>query len=259
MKRLFFFQKQAGPSQTSLTFGKHVSDKGKASEKGGQTTTSSNQPKSNSSSRAPKAGADSTRAYLLPWKDVHSSQHLEWDPSSPPSHYRSTGSLRFPKPSWFHSSESLLPSENPAKPKHSTGSAEKPPTQPPPPLAAKESSSAFRLPVAEQSSSRLYQRRGSEPGRQLVDRSSGILRARLPSDPGLKGAEVQTEARCCLSPCATKAVRDYFCTYPYSNADSGQQVALALVESRFQWVKRCNDPTAEPDFEQLLFAEESYV
>lgn len=210
---------------------------------------SSDKPKSNSSGRAPKAGGESTRAHLLPWKD----------PSSPPSHYRSTGSLSFPKPSWFHSSESLLPSENHAKPKHTTGSAEKMPNQPSPPLLVKESSSAFRLPVAEQCSSRLYQRRGSEPGHQLVDRSSGFRRARLPSDPGLKGAEVQTEARCCLSPCATKAVRDYFCTYPYSNPDSGQQVALALVESRRQWLKRCNDPTAEADFEQLLFAEESYV
>lgn len=263
IKSLLFLKKkkkQAGPSHKSLTFGKHVSDKGKASERGEETMISSNQPKSDSCGTAPKARADSSRAYLLPWKDVHSFQHLKWDSCSPPSHHRSTGSLSFPKPSWFHSSESLLPSENHPKHKHTaTGSAEKKLNQPSTPLLIKESSSTFRLPVAEQCSSRLYQRRGSEPGRQVIDRSSGITRARLPSDPGLKGTEVQAEARFCLSPCATKAVRDYFCTYPDSNPHSGQQVALALVESRRQWLKRCNDPTAELDFEQLLFAEESYV
>lgn len=188
---------------------------------------------------------------------MHSSQYPEWDSSSPPSHYRSTGSLSFPKPSWFHSSESVLLSENRTKQKQTTG--EKTLNQPSARLTVKESSSALHLPAAEQGGSRLYQRRGSEPGRQVIGRSSGIARARLPSDPGLKGTEGQTEARFCLSPCATKAVRDYFCTYPSSNPHSGQQVALALVESRRQWLKRCSDPAAEADFEQLLFAEESYV
>lgn len=236
-----------------------MSDKGKASEREEPTIISSNQPKSNSSGRPHQARADSSCAYLLPWTDVHNFQHSEWDSSSPPSHYRSTGSLTFLKPSRFHSSESLLPSENQAKRKHTTESAEKKLNQPSPPLFIKESSSTIHLPVAEQCSSRLYQRRGSEPGRQVIDRSSGNTRARLPSDPGLKVSEVQREPRFCLSPCATKAVRDYFCTYPYSNPHSGQQVALALVESRKQWLKRHNDPTAELDFEQLLCAEESYV
>lgn len=132
-------------------------------------------------------------------------------------------------------------------------------------LFMKESSSPFTLlkqskPAEEQHSSRLYQRRGSEPGRQVIDRSSGVTRARLPSDPGLKVTKVDSqgekpEARFCLSPSATKAVRDYFGSNPHSS----QQVALALVESRREWLKRCNDPRAEADFEQLLFAEESYV
>lgn len=129
----------------------------------------------------------------------------------------------------------------------------------------KESSSPFSLlkpskPAEEQRSARLYQRRGSEPGRQVIDRSSGVPRARLPSDPGLKVTEVDSpEARFCLSPSATKAVRDYFGSHPHSSPHSSQQVALALVESRREWLKRCNDPRAEADFEQLLFAEESYV
>lgn len=114
----------------------------------------------------------------------------------------------------------------------------------------------------EEPNERLYQRRGSEPGRQVVERT--FTRARLPSDPGLKVTEVDaqeggSEPRFCLSPGATKAVRDYFSGHPRSNPKSSQQVALALVESRREWVKRCSDPSVEPDLEQLLFAEESYV
>lgn len=103
----------------------------------------------------------------------------------------------------------------------------------------------------------------------MVERT--FTRARLPSDPGLKVSEVDSqegtsaaaaatpETRFCLSPFATKAVKDYFSSHPRSNPQSSQQVALALVESRREWLKRCSDPTKEPDFDQLLFAEESYV
>lgn len=128
--------------------------------------------------------------------------------------------------------------------------------------------SLFKRPKSQSTeqdhNARLYQRRGSEPGRQVVDRAATFTRERLPSDPGLKVSGVDSqggtsEARYCLSPCATKAVRDYFSSHPQSNPQSSHQVALALVESRREWVKRCSDPTAEPDFDQLLFAEESYV
>lgn len=216
------------------------------------------------SSRASRAGADGSHARLLLGKDGHSCQHLKQGSSSPPSHHRSTGSLSFSKPSWFHSSESLRPSG-----KHNTGSEEKKLNRPSPSLFTKESSSPFSLlkqskPAEEQRSARLYQRRGSEPGRQVIDRSSGVTRARLPSDPGLKVTEVESqgekpEARFCLSPSATKVVRDYFGSHPHSSPHSSQQVALALVESRRERLKRCTDPRAEADFEQLLFAEESYV
>ncbi|XP_030010911.1 rho GTPase-activating protein 20-like isoform X3 [Sphaeramia orbicularis] len=111
---------------------------------------------------------------------------------------------------------------------------------------------------------RLYQRRGSEPGQQLVERASSLRRARLPSDPGLKVSEVDsqggtTEGRFCLSPYATKAVKDYFSSHSHSNPQSSQQVALALVEGHREWLMRCSEVTGEPDFEQLLLAEESYV
>lgn len=120
-----------------------------------------------------------------------------------------------------------------------------------------------------QRSARLYQRRVSEPGHQVVERASTFSRARLPSDPGLKVTQVDsqgmksvtdsTETHFCLSPYATSAVREYFCSHPYSNPHSGQQVALALVESRREWLKRCSEPGHEPDLDNLLFSEESFV
>lgn len=120
-----------------------------------------------------------------------------------------------------------------------------------------------------QRSARLYQRRVSEPGHQVVERASTFSRARLPSDPGLKVTQVDsqgtkpvadsTETPFCLSPYATSAVRDYFCSHPYSNPHSGQQVALALVESRREWLKKCSGPGGELDLDHLLFSEESFV
>lgn len=131
--------------------------------------------------------------------------------------------------------------------------------------------SLFRPGRAEeaQRGARLYQRRVSEPGRQVVEQASTFTRARLPSDPGLKVTQVDSlglrseaasaETRFCLSPCATSTVRDYFCSHPYSNPHSGQQVALALVESRREWQKRCSGSGGEPDLDHLLFSEESFV
>ncbi|XP_037829906.1 rho GTPase-activating protein 20 [Kryptolebias marmoratus] len=79
---------------------------------------------------------------------------------------------------------------------------------------------------------------------------------RLPSDPGLEASD-PPEPRFGLSPCASKVVRDYFS--PQDNPQSSQKVALAVAEGRREWLKRCSDPNVEPDLEQLLFAEESYV
>uniref|UniRef100_A0A2I4BEJ6 Rho GTPase-activating protein 20 n=1 Tax=Austrofundulus limnaeus TaxID=52670 RepID=A0A2I4BEJ6_AUSLI len=121
-----------------------------------------------------------------------------------------------------------------------------------------------QTPRPEDSNERLHQRRGSEPGWQVVDRASAFTRARLPSDPGLKLPEPDpqrgaTEAGFCLSPCATKVVRDYFSSHPRSSPQSSQQVVLAVAEGRREWLKRCSDPNLDPDLEQLLFSEESYV
>ncbi|XP_047187946.1 rho GTPase-activating protein 20-like [Scophthalmus maximus] len=179
--------------------------------------------------------------------------------SSPPCHHRSTGSLLFPKSPMFHCSDSP----------HSNQRREASEPKQPSVLYKQRtpSLSLFRRhksqSVEEESDPRLCLRRGSEPVGQVAERASTLGRARLPSDPGLKVTEVDpqgdTPARFCLSPCATKAVRDYFSSHRRSNPQSGQHVALALVESRREWLRRCSDPEAEPDFEQLLFAEESYV
>lgn len=178
----------------------------------------------------------------------------------PPSHHRSTGSLHVPK--------SPLTVGQLGTAGDITSEAK----QPSPSLFYKQSGPSLSLfkrhkshSVEEEGRARLYQRRGSEPGRQVVEQTSGLNRARLPSDPGLKVSDVDpqgetaAEARFCLSPYATKAVRDYFSSHPRGSPKSSQQVALAVVESRREWLKRCSNPTSEPDFDQLLFAEESYV
>lgn len=253
----FCFYKQGGPSHKSLTLGKLVQETGGQGE--GKLIS---KPKPTS-----KDAGGGVHARLSPGQESHKSQ-LKQDSSSPPFHHCSTGSLHFPKSSWFHSSDPSLTvrqlSDNHA---NTTGEVK----EPLPSLFYKQSGPSLSLfkknrsqSVEEQSNVRLYPRRRSEPVRQVMDRASTLTLARPPSDPGLKVTEVDsqggtTEARFCLSPYATKAVRDYFCSHPYSSPQSSQQVALALVESRRKWRKRCTDPTAEPDLDQLLFSEESYV
>ncbi|XP_030199690.1 rho GTPase-activating protein 20 isoform X3 [Gadus morhua] len=65
-----------------------------------------------------------------------------------------------------------------------------------------------------------------------------------------------------LSSSASKAVRDYFSRQGGVEGcanQRSQEVALALVQGRQEWDRRrCSDPRAD-DFDQLFFAEESYV
>ncbi|XP_016519806.1 rho GTPase-activating protein 20-like isoform X1 [Poecilia formosa] len=67
----------------------------------------------------------------------------------------------------------------------------------------------------------------------------------------------------CLSPSATQVVRDYFSSQGQADPDSclrkSQEVAVAIAQNKKEWQsRRCSDPRLE-DFEQLFFAEESYV
>ncbi|KAM7365405.1 hypothetical protein PAMP_016336 [Pampus punctatissimus] len=232
-----------GPTEKTITPGKLILDKGKAGERGGRPILS-NQPKSKTCRASKDAGGGHVRG-----RPREESQLLKQNCTSPPSHHRSTGSLLFPKPSWFQT----LDVTNHRRTAESEANELK---QPSPFLTL----SLFKRhrSVEEGCNPKIYQRRASEPGQQVVDRTSTLTRARLPSDPGLKVLEVDShggtsESRFCLSPYATKAVRDYF------SPQSSQQVALSLAESHRERLKRCSDPTAEPDFDQLLFAEESYV
>ncbi|XP_042368821.1 uncharacterized protein LOC121962654 [Plectropomus leopardus] len=240
---------------------------GKAGERGGRKVSSS-QPKT--PSRASKEAAGGRR----PGQEHSKPRHLKPESSSPPSHHRSAGSLLFPKSDSPLTMKQLNITATGSDISSSSCAAQSEVaelTQPSLPVFYKQSGpplSLFRQhkshSVEEGCNAKLSKRRGSEPGRQVVERASALTRARLPSDPGLKVSEAESqgatpEARFCLSPCAAKAVKDYFSSHPRSSPQSSQQVALALVESRREWLKRCCDPSAEPDFDQLLFAEESYV
>lgn len=65
-----------------------------------------------------------------------------------------------------------------------------------------------------------------------------------------------------LSSAATKAVRNYFLWQgdedTQSNLKKSQEVALAVVHGKREWMRRCSDTQLE-DFEKMLFSEESYV
>ncbi|KAG7463612.1 hypothetical protein MATL_G00178490 [Megalops atlanticus] len=86
-----------------------------------------------------------------------------------------------------------------------------------------------------------------------------------PQDSGLKVTDVEPhnspELRFCLSPSATRAVKDYFSSHVDTEASlrRSQEVAAAIVQSKREWQsRRCSDPRFD-DFEQIFFAEESYV
>ncbi|XP_023683384.2 rho GTPase-activating protein 20 isoform X1 [Paramormyrops kingsleyae] len=69
------------------------------------------------------------------------------------------------------------------------------------------------------------------------------------------------EMRFCLSPSATRAVEKYFSAHtdPEVCLSRSQEVAWAIVQGKREWQsRRCSDPKFD-DFDQMLFAEESYV
>lgn len=127
---------------------------------------------------------------------------------------------------------------------------------------------------------RCPQRRSSEPGTAHLGEALVLDKASHPErlhreaklgqrsksvdgsqDLGLKVSDTDQSGapKFCLSPSVTKAVRNYFSSHTRSNPHSGQQVALALIQGQKERLRRCSDPMLEPDFDQLLFAEESYV
>ncbi|XP_066562562.1 rho GTPase-activating protein 20 isoform X2 [Amia ocellicauda] len=79
-------------------------------------------------------------------------------------------------------------------------------------------------------------------------------------DQSCNGLSHKSETNFCLSPSTTKAVKDYFsCTDVENCLKKSQEVANAVIQGKKEWhSKRCSDPKFE-DFEQMFFAEESYV
>lgn len=118
---------------------------------------------------------------------------------------------------------------------------------------------------------RTLPRRASEPTKVtancLPSPSLALDRPRKskaqPKDGGLRVSEVEpnhTKSHFILSPSATRTVRDYFSSEDTESClRRSQEVALAIVQGKKEWQnRRCSDPRLE-DFEQLFFAEESYV
>lgn len=112
-----------------------------------------------------------------------------------------------------------------------------------------------------------HPRRASDPAKVTVNSnpSSSLTLDRPPRDGGLRVSEVEpnhTEPRFCLSPSATRAVRDYFSSQDQDEdacLRRSQEVALAILQGKREWhSRRCSDPRVD-DFDQLFFAEESYV
>lgn len=150
-------------------------------------------------------------------------------------------------------------------------------------LALYRKNSYSLIPVKEKSSVHpSLQRRASEPGEPCLglDRETAKSLERIH-----RKAVVKQDAYCSprslepkvsdsgqedeyskpqggLSPAATKAVRNYFFWQggedTQSNLKKSQEVALAVVHGKREWMRRCSETQLE-DFEKMLFSEESYV
>lgn len=129
-------------------------------------------------------------------------------------------------------------------------------------LVLQRQKSNYLAPAAEgQKGTRTLPRRASEP--VGVARNLNLTSSHTLDRPRASKCPPQ-EARFCLSPSATRAVRDYFSSQGgQDNADAclrrSQEVALAIVQGKREWQsRRCSDPRVD-EFDQLFFAEESYV
>ncbi|KAG7467253.1 hypothetical protein MATL_G00151450 [Megalops atlanticus] len=107
--------------------------------------------------------------------------------------------------------------------------------------------------------------------RQALDHRGKAPAGRTQQDSCRKGPDAEPlhgstnqnpEPRFCLSPSATQTVKDYFSlthTDPDTCLRRSQEVAIAIVQGKRDWQsRRCSDPRID-DFDQMFFAEESYV
>lgn len=149
-------------------------------------------------------------------------------------------------------------------------------------LAMYRKKSYSLIPVEKSSVHPSLQRRASEPGetclgldretaksledihKQFAEKQDPYFNPynRGPKVSDLEQDDHYTKSQLGLSPAATKAVRNYFfwqgCEDTQSNLKKSQEVALAVVHGKREWIRRCSDTQLE-DFEKMLCSEESYV
>ncbi|KAJ8358829.1 hypothetical protein SKAU_G00153540 [Synaphobranchus kaupii] len=107
--------------------------------------------------------------------------------------------------------------------------------------------------------------------RQTLAHGTKALVGQSLQDCGVKGScaephhnsmGLEPGPRFCLSTSASLAVRDYFSRThidPDSCLRMSQEVSVAIIQGRREWQsRRCSDPSFD-DFDQMFFAEESYV
>ncbi|XP_061579081.1 rho GTPase-activating protein 20 [Cololabis saira] len=181
------------------------------------------------------------------------------------------------------------PPPSPTRPQTGAGSGESESVQPPQGVFFGQSPTALILhrpkshslipPLEVHKGRKTLPRRASEPTKLPAKcqhpASLTLDRARPPAprapgapaqDGRLRATDVEpchASSHPCLSPSSTRAVRDYFSSQGKADSDAclrrSQEVVLAIVQSKKEWrSRRCSDPQLE-DFEQLFFAEESYV
>ncbi|XP_033864213.3 rho GTPase-activating protein 20 isoform X1 [Acipenser ruthenus] len=109
-----------------------------------------------------------------------------------------------------------------------------------------------------------HQRLADQESNSTTAKSSQDVKLKISNtDPHCNDMEPvsrKVEPNFCLSQTATKTVREYFLQTDVENClQKTQEVANAVIQSKKEWQnKRCSDPKSE-DFDQMFFAEESYV
>ncbi|KAF7664160.1 hypothetical protein LDENG_00187190, partial [Lucifuga dentata] len=152
------------------TVSKGCPGKGKSGEKGGGKQI---QPKP--SCRGLKEGAGCGYVWLTPGQEPPNKPAS----SSPPSHHRSTGSLQYPNSPFFQATESQF-SLRQLSDIHMAESSITERKHPPQPECYKKTGPTLSLfkqhkSTEEERLTRLSQRRGSEPGRLVMDRASTLF------------------------------------------------------------------------------------
>nr|XP_057939004.1 rho GTPase-activating protein 20 isoform X2 [Doryrhamphus excisus] len=138
----------------------------------------------------------------------------------------------------------------------------------------RQKSHSLTPPTEGRTQSKTLPRRASEPAKMgachaskpaaTLDRPRPCKAPPQDGRPRASDAEPQhRQSRFSLSPSANRAVRDYFSSQGPADASGcvrhSQEVALAIQQAKEEWQSRqCSEPRLD-DFDQLFFAEESYV